>query len=100
MNNSLFVCLNFRYATRNQILHENSINEENLAQLIKTIRTFVGYHDSRYFTGFDCILATIFIMSEGSLERLVSVHLFILYFLIYRDMSIISQFCHICITAQ
>lgn len=61
----------YRYAARNQILHENLINQENLAQLIEIVRSFVGNYNMRHSANFDCVLGTIFILCEGSLEKLV-----------------------------
>lgn len=53
------------------MLPENWPNEENLLQVIMTVRAYVGYQDSESFETFDTILATFFIICGGSVEKLV-----------------------------
>lgn len=61
---------------QNQMLPENLPNEENLLQVIKTVRAYIGYQDSECFETFDTMLATLFIICGGSVEKWVSIWVF------------------------
>ncbi|XP_065212896.1 uncharacterized protein LOC135840337 [Planococcus citri] len=70
--------LAIRFGTKNHVLQQNSANGENLAQVFKVIRNYCGREDSEQWVGFDCTLATLFIMCCGSIDKCLQIASYII----------------------
>ncbi|KAF5284568.1 hypothetical protein FQR65_LT02394 [Abscondita terminalis] len=57
-----------QYGIHNNLLHPSMQNDENLMMLLKQTRTFLGYRPEE-FIGFDWLIAVIFLMSSGKIEK-------------------------------
>ncbi|KAK4886176.1 hypothetical protein RN001_002447 [Aquatica leii] len=57
-----------QFGIHNNLLHPSMQNDGNLILLLKQSRTFLGYR-SEEFIGFDWLVAVIFLMSSGKIEK-------------------------------